>query len=337
MLQGGEADMYHEFIRIYRSLERRYRDPANNQMSIPTMVGYYLLKKVHALFGKKVLIQVPFQTEKTNESPGRIAVIVHCFYLDLLDELLDYISHIPYPYRLFVSTDTREKQDIITKKLKAQKFPHFEVRCAVNRGLDIAPKYITFRDIYAECDYFIHLHGKKSPHMQGGAGNRWRKYLLDSLLGSPEIVASIFAILKDSRVGLVFPDSYEPNLPQLRWSNNYGVSLALANKLGIKISKDYCPEYPSGSMFWAKASIVRPLLNLNFQFDDFSPGKSRIDGELSHAIEIMIVPVAHAQGLHGQRIVTGKLDRFYRTIRVKSAPSLSQAISKSIKNEELRP
>jgi len=277
--------MYHELIRIWRTLERRYRDPANNEMSIPRMLGYYLLKRIHALSGKKVLIEVPFQTEKSNESPGRIAVIAHCFHLDLFDELLDYISRIPYPCRLFVSTDSREKQTIIIEKLRARKIPHFEVRCAVNRGRDIAPKYITFRDACADCDYFLHLHGKKSPHLGKTWGNRWRKYLLDSLLGSPEIVASIFAILQDPRIGLVFPDPYESNLPQLRWSKNYEISLALADRLGIKISRDNCPEYPSGSMFWGKASIVRPLLDLNLQFDDFPPEKGRLDGELNHAIE----------------------------------------------------
>jgi len=325
--------MYHEFVRIYRTIERRWKDPANNKMSIPMMLWYYLLKRIHALSGKKVLIEVPFPTENSNESPGRIAVIVHCFYLDLFDELLDYISRIPYPYRLFVSTDTQEKQKILAEQLKARKIPHFEVRCAVNRGRDIAPKYITFRDVYAECDYFLHLHGKKSPHMGEARGNHWRKYLLDSILGAPEIVASIFAILRDSRIGLVFPEAYDLNIARLRWSDNYGVSLALANRLGIKIAEDYCPEYPSGSMFWAKASIVRPLLELNLQFEDFPPEKGRVDGELSHAIERMIVPVAQAQGLRGQRIVTGKPKWTRKIIRVGSTNELRDAITQCIKNE----
>ncbi|HEV3272144.1 MAG TPA: rhamnan synthesis F family protein [Candidatus Methylacidiphilales bacterium] len=298
------------------------------------MVWYYLLKRVHALSGKKVLIEVPFHNEKSEESPGRIAVIAHCFYLDLADELFDYICHIPYPYRLFVSTDTDEKKNIVTEKLKARKISSFEVRCAVNRGRDIAPKYITFRDVYAECDYFVHLHGKKSPHMGDGTGNRWRKYLLHSLLGSPEIIASIFTILKDPRIGLVFPDPYEPNLPQLRWAANYDISVALANKLKIKISKDNCPEYPSGSMFWAKASVVRPLLDLNLQFEDFPVEKGRVDGELSHAIERMIAPIAHAQGLRGQRIIAGILNRRRKTIRVSSALQVPEAITLCLRNED---
>jgi lipopolysaccharide biosynthesis protein len=88
-------------------------------------------------------------------------------------------------------------------------------------------------------------------------------------------------------------------------------------------------------MFWAKASLVRPLLDLNLQFDDFPPEKGQLDGELNHAIERIIGPVAHAQGLRGQRIITGKLKRPRKTIRVRSEAQLPEAITQCMKNEEL--
>jgi len=326
--------MFHEIVRICRTLERKFKDPANNEMSITMMLWYYWLKQIQALSWKKVLIEVPFPIENSSEPPGRIAVIVHCYYLDLLDELIDHIIRIPYPYRLLVSTDTPEKQSAIEEKLEARKVAHFEVRRAENRGRDIAPKYITFRDVYAECDYFLHLHGKKSPHRLDGAGDLWRKYLLHSLLGSPEIIASVFALLKDPRIGLVFPDPYEPDLPQLRWAANYEVSAALANRLGIKIAKDNCPLYPAGSMFWAKSSVVRPLLDLNLQFEDFPPESGRVDAVPSHAMEWMIAPVALAQGLHGQRTITANLQRPRKTIQVQSAAQVPEAITECLRNEE---
>jgi O-antigen biosynthesis protein len=325
--------MWHEVVRIYRTIERRFKDPVNNAMSIPAMLGYYLRKQIHARSEKKVLIEVPFSVEKSTDSPGRIAVIVHCFHVDLLDELLDFIANIPYPYRLFVSTDTAGKRTIITEKLAARKVPHFEVKLAMNRGRDIAPKYITFRDVYAECDYFLHLHGKKSPHGGKAWGDRWRKYLLHSLLGSPEIIASIIAILHDARVGLVFPDPLDPTIPSQRWPKNFEVSSTLASRLNISILRDYCPEYPAGSMFWGKASLVRPLLELNLQFEDFPDEKGQLDGELNHAIERMIGAIARAQGLHGQRIISKDWQRSRKTLRLESSTQLPEAISDCIKNE----
>jgi len=329
--------MYHELVRIFHTIKRRFQDPANNEMSIPRMFGYYFLKRIHSLSEKKVLIEVPFETGQANEASGRIAVIVHCYYIDLIDELLDHILFIPHPYRLFVSTDTPSKQEILTKKIEARQIPAFEVRLTTNRGLDVAPKYVTFRDVYFQCDYFVHLHGKKSPHGGQDWGNRWRKYLLHSLVGSPAIINSILAILRDPRIGLVFPDPFDPNTPQLRWSRNYEVSLALAKKLGIKISPDYCPPYPAGSMFWGKASMVRPLLDLNLQFEDFPAEKGQLDGELQHAIERMIVPIAHAQGLYGQRIITRDFPRPRKTLRLSSDVQLSDAISQSMMNEAFNP
>jgi lipopolysaccharide biosynthesis protein len=325
--------MHHEIVKIYRSIQRRWNDPANNEMSIAQMSWCYLLRKAADLSTKKVLIQVPFATETADASPGRIAVIVHCFYPDLLNEILDYISHIPYSHRLYISTDTDEKRDIIAATLKARGIENGEIRVALNRGRDIAPNSITFRDIYSDCDYFLHLHSKRSAHGGEGRGDRWRKQLLSSLLGSAEMIRSLFAILKDPRVGLVFPDPFDPTIASLRWSKNYEVSLALANRLGIRIFKENCPEYPSGSMFWGKASIVRPILDLNLQFDDFPPEKGQLDGQLQHALERMIVPVAHAQGLYGLRIANSQFGRRHKAIRLSSAAQLPDAIIRCMIND----
>jgi lipopolysaccharide biosynthesis protein len=326
--------MYHEIVKICRTIQRRWKDPDNNEMGIWRMSWYYLLRKFSDLSTKKVLIQVPFETVEVSSPSERIAVIVHCFYPNLLNEILDHISFIPAPYHLYISTDTYEKRGFIAETLKNRGIGKHEIRLAVNRGRDIAPKYITFRDVYSACDYFVHLHSKKSGHGGEGRGDLWRRQLLRSLLGSSDIVRSILAILKDPRIGLVFPDPFDPTIASLRWSKNYEVSLALANRLGIKISKRHCPEYPAGSMFWGKASIVRPLLDLNLQFEDFPPETGQLDGELQHALERMVVPIANAQNLYGLRIVTRDFGRRHKALRLSSAAQLPDAISTCMKNDD---
>jgi len=49
----------------------------------------------------------------------------------------------------------------------------------------------------------------------------------------------------------------------------------------------------------------------------------------------MIVPVAHAQGLRGQRIIAGNLKRPRKTLRVKSAAQLPETITECMRNEGL--
>jgi O-antigen biosynthesis protein len=326
--------MRHEMLKIWKAVRRRYTDPENNEMGLAPMTWYYVLRKIADLSRKKVLIEVPLENVEMGAAPGRIAVIVHCFYVDLVDEILDALTNIPFPFQLYLSTDTVEKRDVIVRTLKARGLADYDLRVVPNRGLDIAPKYVAFRDVYGKCDYFLHLHTKQSGHLGKGSGKRWREHLLGSLLGSREIVLSIFALLRDPRVGLVFPDPFDPTIPTLRWGKNYEVSLALAQRLQVKLEPE-CPEYPSGSMFWAKASLVQPLLDLNLQFEDFTTDNRAIDGQLAHALERMIVPVANAQNLYGLRIATSQFGRRHQAIRVASPAQLRDAITTCLENERL--
>jgi lipopolysaccharide biosynthesis protein len=268
--------MHHEIVKIYRSIQRRWNDPANNEMSIAQMSWWYLLRKAADLSTKKVLIQVPFATEAADASPGRIAVIVHCFYPDLLNEILDYISHIPYSHRIYISTDTDEKRDIIAATLEARGIENGEIRLTINRGRDIAPKYITFRDVYSDCDYFLHLHSKKSTHGGEGRGDQWRKQLLYSLLGSAEMIRSIFAILKDPRIGLVFPDPFDPTLASLRWSKNYEVSLGRRTGWAFAFSRRIVPNTPPVRCFGARPPSSGPSSISTCNSTTFLPKKASL-------------------------------------------------------------
>jgi lipopolysaccharide biosynthesis protein len=325
--------MNREFVRIWRSVQRRFRDPERNAMSIPRMLWYYLLKRLVALSRRKTCIEVPFAALETAGAPPRIAVLVHCFYPELFPELLDGIGHISLPFHLYVSTDTAEKAALLTGEIESRQIIAFEVRLAPNRGRDIAPKYITFRDVYARCDYFLHLHSKRSPHGGAAWGDDWRRYLLHGLVGNRDIVAANLAILADPRVGLVFPEPFEPNLARLRWGASYEVSLSLARRLGLVIAPGFCPDYPAGSMFWGKASFVRPLLELNLRVQDFPPEEGQLDGGLNHAIERIVVPMAEAQGLYGIKVVTPEGRRSHRAVRIKSQADLKEAIALCLKNE----
>ncbi len=55
--------------------------------------------------------------------------------------------------------------------------------------------------------------------------------------------------------------------------------------MGIALSEDAILDFPSGSMFWARSSALRPLLDVGLTFEDFSEEPCEIDGTLAHAIE----------------------------------------------------
>jgi O-antigen biosynthesis protein len=234
---------------------------------------------------------------------GPVAVVIHAFYLDALDALLNKVRNIPGRVDLFISTDREEKRAQIAALCQGWDRGAVEIAVTPNRGRDIAPKLIAFRDSYARYELFLHLHTKKSPH--GGAPLlRWRDHLIDNLIGSPEIAAGIVSLFSDRRLGVVFPQHLADIRGILNWGYNYNMARALAQKMGATIDKNRVLEFPSGSMFWGRSAALRPLLDLNLTFDDFPEEDGRVDGTLAHAIERCILisaEAAHFEWLKVQR------------------------------------
>lgn len=224
----------------------------------------------------------------------KIAVVIHCFYPDLLPLLLEKLQLLPCDADLFISTDAQEKKAEI-ENICANWRGAVEVRIFPNRGRDVAPKFIGFADVYQRYDIFLHLHTKKSPH----AGDRlatWRDYLIDTLIGSREIAESILTLFDDPKVGVIFPQHMYELRGSLNWGYNYDLARVLLRKAGIALNKNLPLEFPSGSMFWGRSAAIRPLLDLGLDFEDFPAESGQIDGTLAHAIERTILMFAESSG-----------------------------------------
>jgi lipopolysaccharide biosynthesis protein len=227
--------------------------------------------------------------------PLRLAVHLHLYHLDLTAEFQMYLQNIPCPFALFISTDTQEKKQRIEQAFIDWTKGSVEVRTMPNRGRDIAPKLIGLRDIYQEYPLVLYLHSKKSAH--AGDLQPWRKFLLDCLLGSQECVAGILeAFRRRPDLGIVAPRYFSMIRPDLRWSNNFETSQALARRMGILVAPIHRPNFPAGSMFWVRSAALRPLLDLSLEVSDFPHEEGQIDGTLAHAIERLFFYVCEAAG-----------------------------------------
>jgi len=103
-----------EISRIGHAIARRLTNPQENPLTISQMARCYIEKTIYRSFHRLPAIQVPFAFDPKEINPApRVAVIVHCYYTDLIGELLDYINMIPCPYTLYVSTDRDDKRQII--------------------------------------------------------------------------------------------------------------------------------------------------------------------------------------------------------------------------------
>jgi GT2 family glycosyltransferase len=229
--------------------------------------------------------------------PPRIAVLLHAFYVDVLPEMVRYLRHIPFPTDVFISTDDEAKRQTIAAAFAGWSAGKVEIRVAPNRGRNFGPQLITFRDVYDSHPYLLFLHTKKSVHTDELAG--WREHALRHLVGSAPIVRSVMETFAQlPQLGVVAPRIFRPVREHMIWGVNYEACRDLADRLGFAIYPDSPLDFPSGSMFWARSAALKPLLDLDFAFDDFAPEAGQKDGTLAHAVERLIF---HACELAGFR------------------------------------
>lgn len=227
----------------------------------------------------------------------KVGVMVHVFYPDLIDEFAQSLQHMPVGYDLLVSVMDEAAAD--HARARFSKLSHIEkldVRIVSNRGRDIAPLVVTFREQILALDVVGHLHTKKSLYT-GSEQGQWRRYLVSSLMGSQERIAWQLGMFQaEPRLGMLYPESYERvPLWAHTWLSNFGVCRALAQRLGFDISASEYIDFPAGSMFWAKVDALRPLYALDLELKDFPEERGQIDGTLHHAMERMFVAIVRHQ------------------------------------------
>ena len=229
-------------------------------------------------------LSVPFGFAPLAAPAPRVAVIGHLFYPEIAAELLTYLANIPGDADLYLSTDTEAKRALLHAATSGWDRGTVDLRVMPNRGRDIAPKLVGFASAHAGYDLVLHVHSKRSDHT--GFLAPWRRFLYETLLGSPATVASIMdAFARLPRLGMLAPLHYEGIRRWIGWNGNLPQARALAERMGVSIQPGRALDFPSGSMFWARPAALAPLLDLGLGFGDFPEEGGQEDHTTAHAIE----------------------------------------------------
>ena len=259
----------------------------------------------------KALMGEPFEddievinkpVEKIKNFGKKIAVQVHMFYTETLEETIENLNKIPYDFDCYFSTDTKEKADIIKKELKNKcKCSKFAVEIFENRGRDVAPFISQMADRIDDYDYICHIHSKRT--VTGDHGNDWRKYIFKHLFGSEEYLCSLFDMFeKCENLGIVFPETFPPLEYQAEWGGNLANCIALLDKLNISAKLPQDPKFPVGNMFWAKTDAVRALFKMGLKAEDFPEEGGQVNATIAHSIERSWVYVAKEYGFGYKKV-----------------------------------
>lgn len=233
----------------------------------------------------------------------KIAVVAHLFYDDLAAEFMKYLKNIPVGYDLYISTKP-EARDVLDKYYSNEiGRKRVKIRSVENRGRDMAPFVIEFKDDYPQYDLVCWLHSKKSTSYNSGLAG-WREHLLENLLGSPKKISTIMSYFnRDAKLGLVFPEYYPAIERNIEWGANYNRVEKLAKRMNITIDPNAKLEFAAGSMFWFRPIALMPLFDLKIKLEDFENGSENMtDGTLAHAIERLILFVVEKQGYKYKKV-----------------------------------
>lgn len=227
----------------------------------------------------------------------RVALHIHAYYPEMLEELLERLAQNEHRPDLFISVKDDASMATAASILKAYPGKVVALESVPNRGRDIGPFLTTFGPrLVSEYDLIGHLHTKASPHAGHHIVERWRHFLLENLVGgaaSGSMMDTILAKLAEHpEWGIVFPDDPIP----FGWDTNRPCASALARHLiPGELPDHFC--FPVGTMFWIRAAALKPFVDLGLTYDDYPPEPLPVDGSLLHALERLFGVVPPALGM----------------------------------------
>jgi len=254
--------------------------------------GYAYLESTKLSILKSAIIHSP----KINKKDTKLAIIIHAFYLDVLEEFLDEIkkNSSKLTIKLYVSVpfgNTDEALKILSKYKLEYILTEVE-----NLGRDVLP-FIKLSRMAAKDGFSIilKLHTKKSKHRDDG--DVWRNELVQKLVGDGSLYKNHQKIVKDQSIGLLCPSGHLVPLIN-HWGGNAENCAKLASRLGYEFEEIISMNFAAGTMFFAQINAILPLLNLAIDEDDFDEELGQTDGTFAHAIERIFPVSCAAAGLN---------------------------------------
>ncbi|MFU2205332.1 rhamnan synthesis F family protein [Streptococcus pluranimalium] len=238
-------------------------------------------------------------SNKTIALNKKVAIHLHTFYVDLLEEFLQYFEAFSFHYDLFLTTDSDEKKKEIQTILDSLD-KVAQVVVTGKKGRDIIPM-LKLKEQLASYDYIGHFHTKKSPEYPHWVGDSWRHELnqmliqpADGLLDKLESHDNIGLVIADIPSFFRYTKIVDP------WNENrFAQDMNdLWQRMGMERQIDFdkldtfIMSY--GTFIWFKYDALKPLFDLNLTDDDI-PAEPLPQHTILHAIERILVYLAWNQ------------------------------------------
>lgn len=223
-----------------------------------------------------------------------VAVVVHLYYIDVIEEIVKYIENIIVPLDIFVTTPFEGDITSIIDRL-ARTASSVSLYVTENRGRDIGPFIALYRSGALDgYDAILKIHSKKSTYSD--KGDAWRDGLYRSVVGDSLTVLRTIELLRSGEVGIVGPHIYYLTNERY-WGADRDAVRHLLTVMNLLEAGDE-PElgFFAGSMFWFQPRALSALHTVDEAELRFEPESGMQDGTLAHAIERLFCPIARKAG-----------------------------------------
>ncbi len=244
------------------------------------------------LLGHKLVKQVA----PADLSSKKIAVHLHTFYVDLLEDFLEaFEKSFNFDYDLFITTDIEDKRVKIQEILTQYK-RQADIRVTGNIGRDVLPM-LKLKEELSKYDYIGHFHTKKSKEADFWAGESWRRELIQMLVYPANNILSNF---DNEKLGIVIadiPTFFRYNKIVDAWNehliapemNDLWKRMGMTKAIDFNTFQSFVMSY--GTFVWFKYDALKPLFELGLTDDDV-PAEPLPQNSILHAIERLLIYIA---------------------------------------------
>ncbi|MBF0778587.1 rhamnan synthesis F family protein [Streptococcus cuniculi] len=283
---------------------------ANSNYPVDLIVSH-MSKINHPDFKYLLARKYLLPTENLSLIEKKVAVHLHVFYVDLLQEFLTAFEAFTFSYDLFITTDCKEKVAEIEVILAENNRPATIVVTG-NIGRDVLPM-LKLKKRLKGYDHIGHFHTKKSKEADFWAGESWRKELITMLVRPANGILSRMEQQED--LGIVIADiptffRFNKIVDAYNEHQIAPIMNDLWEKMGCKKQIDFAAFHTFvmsyGTYIWFKYDALEALFDLNLADQDV-PAEPLPQNSILHAIERLLIYIAWDKG-YDFRIAKNPID-----------------------------
>lgn len=288
----ASAEAYNEWLNLSQATADLLSPDESGLVLIDSWVGHQSWYQAAEVVEEKSFVSHELPTVLRcwgTPEPSHWALLVHGYYLDRLEEMLEPLvgaqdgEGLLKGLDLYVSTpmDQLPQAVLLLKRLGWKRVQVFGVE---NRGRDIAPFLLHLLPAAVNVGhlFFVKVHTKRSPHLS--EGQRWADHLQASLF-TPEALQHCQAVLdSDREIGLLAPPGGCVPLA-LHIDRNYMRVAAYQKSYKLEGAWLLDQSYIAGSMMSGRLKAILPWIKMVSSLSDFEFERGQTDGTMAHGLE----------------------------------------------------